>query len=222
MLMAMRSIDPPRHLAELRVRAEALAGRGVDEIARALGFSLEGTALRTKGRVGELVERALGASAGSSSQPDFPALGVELKTIPLSGGRARESTFVTALRVGGADSAEWDSSAVRAKTRHILWVPLADDRTLGAPIFWQPTASQDAILRADFEELVGRIGAGGIERLSARDGRWLQVRPKAADGSARTLAPDGEGLDILTMPRGFYLRARFTSAILVDPLALPE
>ncbi len=54
-------------------------------------------------------------------------------------------------------------------------------------------------------------------------GRWLQVRPKAADGSVRTLAPAGEdGALVETGPRGFYLRRRFVAAVLVDPEAMPE
>ncbi|MFO0659891.1 MAG: hypothetical protein U0165_08690 [Polyangiaceae bacterium] len=48
----------------------------------------------------------------------------------------------------------------------------------------------------------------------------MQIRPKAANGSARTTAfgPDGE--KISTVPRGFYLRAKLTGAILSDPTAI--
>ncbi|MFI5300913.1 MAG: DNA mismatch repair protein MutH, partial [Polyangiales bacterium] len=85
-----------------------------------------------------------------------------------------------------------------------------------------PTAEQEAALAADFDEIVGLIGAGGIERVTAHLGRWLQVRPKARDGSARTRAWDRDGDPIETVPRGFYLRARFTGAILREPSAMPE
>ena len=86
---------------------------------------------------------------------------------------------------------------------------------------WSPTREQDGVLGDDFDEIVGRIGAGHIEGVSARVGRWLQLRPKAAHGRVRTLAPGSDGDVIATVPRGFYLRARFTGAILRDAGAMP-
>jgi DNA mismatch repair protein MutH len=221
---------PPRSLPELHERAAALAGRSLGELGALLEADRSAPMLRRKGKTGQLIERALGASAGSKSTPDFVGLGVELKTIPVDrSGRPRESTFVCSLSVGDAEHAEWASSSVRSKLAHVLFVPVVypsntkDDRdaTLGTPLFWRPSAQQESVLRADFDDLVGLIALGGIERLTAKLGLWLQVRPKAAHGRVRTRAygPDGEYLE--TIPRGFYLRARFTGALLRDPLALP-
>lgn len=210
-------------------RAKHLEGRTLGFVAQALGISLAGDAVRTKGKVGELIERALGADAGSAALHDFPQLKVELKTIPIDARRhPHESTFVCAISLEEADYASWEGSWVRAKLSNVLWVPIHDppasggmaERTIGAPLLWRPTKEQEAILRADFDDLMGRIGMGGIEGISAREGRWLQIRPKAASGSVRTTAfgPDGE--KISTVPRGFYLRARFTGSILADPTAI--
>ena len=69
---------------------------------------------------------------------------------------------------------------------------------------------------------MGAIGAGNVEALTARTGRWLQVRPKAATGRTRTFSFGPEGEWIATVPRGFYLRASFTRALLRDPGAMPE
>lgn len=194
----------------------AFASLGLDERSQ----------LHTKGKVGELVERVLGASPAPGAVLDFPELGVELKTIPVDArGRPTESTFVCAFSVAEADSAEWETSWTRQKLAHVLWVPVAADeegrKIIGEPVFWRPTAEQDAILRADFDDVMGRIGIGDIESVTAHLGRWLQVRPKAANGSARTVAFGGEGERIDTIPRGFYLRARFTGALLRDPTAEP-
>jgi len=223
------SIPPPRDREELCARAEALAGRTVAGLARALGVIAPGGGVRTKGKIGQLVEKALGASAGSSAEPDFPALGIELKTVPIdAAGNPHESTFVCAISLADADRAEWETSAARAKLAHVLWVPVrgepsapASERILGAPIFWRPTAEQTRILRADFEELMGLVGIGGVEALTAHAGRYLQVRPKAAHGRVRTLAFGLDGERISTVPRGFYLRPRFTGALLRDPAAVP-
>lgn len=208
-------ISPPRDLDELRLRAEALAGRTIEAIARELAIEIPVVGVRTKGKIGALVERALGASAGSQALPDFPHLGVELKTIPVDAAlRPRESTYVCRIDLGEADRIEWRDSWVRAKLAHVLWVPIVEWHTVGAPVFWRPSAEEEAILRADFEELMGTIGAGRIEDLTARDGVALQVRPKARDGRVRTIVYDRDGEPIATVPRGFYLRARFTGAVI--------
>jgi DNA mismatch repair protein MutH len=221
------AVRPPASEEELRERAAWLAGRTVREVAAALGVGAPPLGVRGKGKVGGLVERALGASSGAAAAPDFPALGVELKTIPVDlRGFPRESTFVCTISLADAERAEWETSVARAKLGHVLFVPIvvgddpSSDRRIGTPLFWRPTRRQEAVLKADFEDAMGVIGAGGIEALTARAGRWLQVRPKAATGSVRTISYGPEGEWIATVPRGFYLRASFTRALLEDPAAL--
>lgn len=225
----------PRSEEDLVARARALEGVSLARIAALLSEEAPASGSRTKGKAGELLERALGATGGSARAVDFPELGVELKTVPLGrSGRPRESTFVCTLPLAGADRAAWSDSWVRRKLSRVLWVPLVDaprsagnegdpaSLCVGRAVLWRPTSAQEAALASDFDEIVGLIGAGGIEALSARVGRFLQARPKAADSRARTVAfgPDDER--IAALPRGFYLRARFTAAILQDPSALPR
>jgi len=224
------TIRPPSSEDELRERALWLAGRTVGELASALGLGAPVSGVRGKGKAGDLLEKALGAEAGSAAIPDFPGLGIELKTIPVNAaGQPRESTFVCTISLADAERARWETSVARAKLAHVLFVPLIGDgkkasneRLIGAPLFWKPTPEQEAVLRADFEDAMGIIGAGGIEAITARSGRWLQVRPKAATGRVRTISFGPEGEWIKTVPRGFYLRATFTAAILKDPAATPE
>ncbi|MFO0758618.1 MAG: DNA mismatch repair endonuclease MutH [Byssovorax sp.] len=220
---------PPRDERELCERARAIAGRSLGDLAAAIGLSLEGEGARTKGKQGELLERVLGATSGSRAEPDFPGLGVELKTIPVDeAGRPRESTFVCALSLGSADRAAWASSVARAKLSCVLWVPIVGrpgvpvaERRIGQSSIWRPTREQAAVLADDFDAIVGLIGAGHVEALTARLGRFLQARPKAAHGGARTWAYGADGARFEALPRGLYLRARFTGAILVDPAAMP-
>jgi DNA mismatch repair protein MutH len=161
---------------------------------------------------------------------DFPELGVELKTIPLTpDGTPLESTYVCTLSLTDAETQEWATSWVRAKLGRVLFVPLVgphgapwQKRVIGEPVLWSPSVDQEAVLRSDFDDVVGLIGIGRIEELTAHRGRWLQVRPKARDGSARTVAWGPLGEAIATVPRGFYLRARFTGAVLSDPHAMPD
>ena len=96
------------------------------------------------------------------------------------------------------------------------------ERIVGAPLLWRPTPAQEAVLRDDFDEIMGLIGVGAIDRLTARTGRALQARPKAAHGRVRTAAfgPDDEPTTAL--PRGFYLRAGFTGGLLRGAAAIPD
>jgi DNA mismatch repair protein MutH len=111
----------------------------------------------------------------------------------------------------------------------VLWIPIltptrsaVGERRIGAPSLWRPTPAQDAVLRDDFDEIMGLIGIGAVDRLTARTGRILQARPKAAHGRVRTAAFGPEDEPTSALPRGFYLRAGFTGAILRDAAAAPE
>lgn len=194
----------------------------VGQLAQQLGRHVPADPVHGKGLAGELAERCLGATAGSADQPDFVALGVELKTVPLDdAGRVRESTYVCALDLGRVEHEEWEASRVRRKLARVLWLPVQwspgappAGRHYGDPVLWSPDADEEALLRADWIELIGLIAVGGIDEVTAHIGQALQIRPKAASGAVRVEAagPDREVLE--TIPRGFYLRARFTEQLL--------
>ena len=152
---------------------------------------------------------------------------VELKTIPVDeDGAPLESTFVCAVRLD--EDVDFAASWVAAKLACVLLVPVVGARTVplparvfAGPVLWTPTREQRAQLASDYDDIMGPIGAGRVEDVTAHVGRWLQLRPKARDGSARTVAFGAEGERIPTVPRGFYLRPSFTRAILRDPAATP-
>jgi DNA mismatch repair protein MutH len=214
-------VAPPRCAGELALRADALAGRSLGELACALGVPLPTDSRRGKGVAGQLCERALGASAGSHPVPDFAGLGVELKTVPLApDGKPRESTFVCSIAALEIDKEEWPSSRVRRKLAHVLWVPIEAApvplarRRFGRARLWQPSPAEEELLRSDWEELAGLIAIGRMGELTAHRGRVLQVRPKAAHARVRAFAPGPDETTLETLPRGFYLRAAFTQRIL--------
>jgi DNA mismatch repair protein MutH len=215
-------------LEALVARAARLEGARVRDLAAGAGRAAPAGGVRSKGRVGELVEAVLGAEGGPGQRRiDFPSLGVELKTIPVSrAGRVLESTFVCAIRVD--EDVDFEASWVRAKLARVLFVPIVGDRTtpvpertLGKPVLWAPIERQLAQLKSDYDDIIGLIGVGRIEDVSARIGRYLQLRPKAKDGAKRALAFGADGERVPTVPRGFYLRAVFTQGLLADPGALP-
>lgn len=215
------SVSAPESEAELFARARALAGQSVLQVARAAGRAVPGEMLRAKGFVGGLVEQVLGASAGSRAEPDFPTLGVELKTLPVSSeGRPLESTNVCTLPPREMLVAEYATSLVRKKLARVLWVPVEGSRALplaerrfGEPLLWSPDAAEEAVLRADWELIAERFARGQADTITGHLGVALQMRPKAASSRARRLAYDEDGATVLDLPRGFYLRASFTREI---------
>ncbi len=211
----------PHTQRELVLRAQALHGHSLQHIAQTLGLPVPAQQTHAKGWIGQLIERILGADPKASDRPDFPDLGIELKTIPIGPkGTPIESTFCCSIRMGTADKETWESSRLKRRLQHVLWVPIETlpsqplyARRVFKPLLWSPSAEQSLCLQHDWEMLMGWIGSGGAELLSAKQGKALQVRPKAQHASIRKWAPGEEGL-IRTLPLGFYLRPTFTHHIL--------
>lgn len=216
------TVEPPRTEAELLERARALAGVTVAQLAARLGIPAPGPSRRAKGYAGQLLEAALGATAGSASAPDFQNLGVELKSLPVNAaGRPRESTYVCTVTLLPGTEWAFETSCVRRKLARVLWFPVLSepgepvgDRRLGRATLWSPDAEQLGTLHADFEEHMEHIQLGHVGELTARHGVALQVRPKAASNRERTEAIGPDGRRFLTNPRGFYLRPGFTNEII--------
>jgi DNA mismatch repair protein MutH len=207
---------PPRDEAELWQRAEALQGRSVLDLGQALGQTWCDPT-RSKGQAGQWLEQTLGASAGSLAEPDFPHLGIELKTIPIGpNGQVRQSTWVT--RVAMLDDQEtWETSAVRRKLLRVLWIPLHGeglDQRVGRPRRWRPDASELARLQADWHDLMELVVLGRTDEIDARLGECLQIRPKGAHAAVRVAGLDVGGHRARVLPLGFYLRPSFTARVL--------
>jgi DNA mismatch repair protein MutH len=224
------NVEAPRDEAELLQRAAELAGLRLAELAPRFGLEVPLDLRRAKGFVGGLLERALGATAGSRALPDFPELGIELKTLPVDrAGAPVESTFVCTIPLTEMAEVEWLDSRVRRKLSKVLWIPVEGERAIavgerriGQALFYLLPPEDEAVLRADWEELAGFIGRGHVEDLTGHLGRYLQIRPKAAHSRARRLGFDADGAPFAALPKGFYLRPSFTRALLARHFALPR
>jgi DNA mismatch repair protein MutH len=211
---------------EILALARSLGGRTLGEVARFVGRALPRDPARHKGAAGTLIERALGADGGSRHGPDFAALGIEVKTLPVDArGRAVESTFVCCVPQRSKDES-WERSPVRAKLARVLWIPIEThapfaERRIGSALLWSPSPALEETLRADWEDLAELL-ASGAERISARHGRALQLRPKAHDASVRLRGADPDGAPALEAPRGFYLRRWVTRQVLEEAGLAPR
>lgn len=212
---------PPASDQELLERARDLAGLTLGEVAATVAMAPPADPIRAKGWGGQVIERALGATAGARAAPDFEALGVELKSLPVDpAGNPLETTYVCTVDLRGP-AGDWTGSWVRRKLARVLWLPLVAprdahprDRRLGGPLLWTLEPDLEAVLQADWEEQMERIALGRVDQVSAHQGTYLQVRPKAADGASLTRGVAADGSPMATLPRGFYLRTTFTREVL--------
>lgn len=216
----LNSVSPPACEAELMRRCQQIAGKTVGQLAQQCQLTVPADLRRHKGWLGNLLECVLGADAGNQAEPDFVDLGIELKTIPLnSRGEPKESTYVCTVSPRAAAETHWQNCWLRRKLSKVLWLPIEaensiplEERYVGQAILWQPSDQQETVLQQDWEELMEIMIAEGA--VTAKLGRYLQIRPKAAHSriTNRQIGHDGEVE--LHHPCGFYLRTSFTQQIL--------
>lgn len=213
---------PPVSEVELMEKANAIAGKTIQQAANEIEATVPDKLTNAKGWVGGLIENCLGATAGSRPEPDFQAIGVELKTIPLDvNGKPKESTFICNTQLTGNLDLSWEDSLVKRKLARVLWVPVEASpdiplaiRRIGSAVLWSPDIDQETRLRTDWEELMEMVCLGELDKINSHIGVCLQIRPKAANSRSLSSGLGASGETIQTLPRGFYLRASFTADIL--------
>lgn len=207
---------------ELLSRCQTIEGFSFSQLALALQLTIPQVPVQRKGWLGLAVELALGTTAGNKAIPDFAHLGIELKTLPLNEkGKPAESTFVTSIPLLTIHQQDWLSSQCYAKLKRVLWLPIEGDkklsfaeRRIGRAFLWSPTQEEEQALKEDWQELTQMIAMGSLDEINASMGEFLQIRPKAANAKSLCYGFGNDGIKTLTLPRGFYLRARFTEQIL--------
>lgn len=213
---------PPKSFEELLENLTRIEGKTIADLALEAQVELPLIPLHGKGFQGELIERFLGASARGLPIPDFPNLGVELKTIPVSENfEPLESTFICSAPLMSKESRRFENSILYHKISRVLFVFLVSPREytyaqryVAGYRFWAPSEAELAKIREDYEELMELVALGQVESITARTGVVIQMRPKAADGAALTRCVGPDGTMILTRPRGFYMRRSFTSMLI--------
>lgn len=214
-------------------KAKRLRGYSLQELVNYFQISIKNPITHTntsaKGLTGQLIEILLGAQAGSKPLPDFPNLGLEVKTLPIDlHGEPKETTYVCTapLLYKNHNNIDYDfqSSLLYKKLSHVLWLPIIINkkshvkdhwlnRIIGNPFLWQPNKEQFNALKTDWLELTEMLLMGEVEKVSSHYGTVLQIRPKAANSKVLTSAIGADGSKIHTIPRGFYLRTNFTREI---------
>lgn len=229
-------VNKKEAIATILSNAKTLRGFKLKELTEYLKVSNPESMLHAKGFTGQLIEILLGATAKSKPLPDFPELGLEIKTLPIDlQGNPLETTYVCTAslipKVSLADlkdaphsqikpdPLDFKNSTVYKKLRHVLWLPILvpnknlADRIIGSAFLWQPNAEEYNALEKDWLELTEMLHTGEIDKVSSYYGEVLQIRPKARDASVTTIGLGETGEKIATLPRGFYLRTSFTKSV---------
>lgn len=209
-----------QNLQELQQRCQQITGKTIGDLAAQLQIAVPNNLLHAKGWIGQLIEQYLGASGGSNAIHDFPDLGIELKTIPITAKfQALESTYVCTVQSNEASST-WRDSWVYRKLSKVLWVPILsadlpiNARIIQSPVLWCMEPAIEDALRTDWEELMEMLQLGYGKDLSAKFGQYLHIRPKAAHSKILVDYIDQHGNPTKIVPKGFYLRTAFTNKIL--------
>jgi DNA mismatch repair protein MutH len=199
-------------------------GVELGDLADALGLPVPSGRVRTKGWSGQIIEHELGVAPGGARGPDFAALGVELKTVPVDAALVPlESTAVCQIDPVAIAAESWDDSYVRAKLARVLFVALevapgarsVGERRVAAVRLWTPNDAQERLLRADFELFVrGFFRRGRTDDITGHLGAVLQVRPKGRNAADTRDGYDADGNATRVGKTGFYLRPSFVASIL--------
>jgi DNA mismatch repair protein MutH len=211
-------------LEALLAHARALVGVELGELADGLGMPVPAGRVRTKGWSGQILEHELGVAPGGTRGPDFAALGVELKTVPVDVDLVPlESTAVCQIDPIAIAAEGWDGSYVQLKLARVLFIALevpagtrsVGERRVAAVRLWSPDVEQQRLLRADFELFVrGFFRQGRADDITGHLGAVLQVRPKGRNSADTRDGYDAAGNATRVGKCGFYLRPSFVAAIL--------
>ena len=209
--------SPPQNTEQLKERLFSIMGKSLSELATFAKIALPVSPVHGKGFQGELIERLLGASAPGLPIPDFPNLGIELKTVPVSADfKVLESTFFCSAPLNEMRVRRFEESILFHKISRVLFVFFVaprdfayEKRYVAGFRFWSPSKEDLAVIRQDYDELMEKVSLGLVEEISARNGNVIQMRPKAANGQALTDCVGPAGTMIKVRPRGFYMRRIF-------------
>lgn len=179
-----------------------------------------------KGRLGQALEMYyFKYEPNSDQEPDFPEVGLELKTNPIKRLKnedisAKERLVITMIDYCALVNEEWETSTVRKKLDDILLVsylhdPEADilDYEFKYAAVQAVTDEDMAVIRADWETILAKVRAGRAHELSGSDTNYLEACTKGANAQSVRKQPfSGEP----AKQRAFALKASYMTAFYRD------
>ena len=121
----------PDTFEELINSLNSIVGKSISELAKIANVPLPISTTHGKGFTGELLEIVLGATAENRPIPDFPKLGLELKTLPVDKNLLPlESTFFCHAPLTGIRHLNFENSALYSKIKRVLFVVVTAQRDM--------------------------------------------------------------------------------------------
>lgn len=125
----------PDTFEELINSLNSIVGKSISELAKIANVPLPISTTHGKGFTGELLEIVLGATAENRPIPDFPKLGLELKTLPVDKNLLPlESTFFCHAPLTGIRHLNFENSALYSKIKRVLFVVVTAQRDMNLKI----------------------------------------------------------------------------------------
>ena len=189
---------------------------------------LVGRRVRTKGWSGQVIEHELGVATGGARGPDFEALGIELKTVPV--------TPVAAARIDGGlpidpiaiAGESWETSYAREAGARVLFVaevsrPARARWATGAsrPCGWRRRPTRKRCCAPTSSCSCASTGPRDAPpRSPVTSARRCRSDPKGAMRADLRAAYDAGGPAHARRQAGFYLRPAFVARILAGTCEL--
>lgn len=190
-----------------------------------------------KGASGLIVENLLGIKNNNRDSADIPAIGCEIKVLPLQKNRngeikSKEPTAIQMINYMEVAKETWDTAKLRNKINLTFWVvylakqggkTLAQDNYVIVDYFLDhPTDIQNGIFRKDWEEIQQYIIEGKADMLSCSMGTYIEPKTKGANNRDTSEAPDGKGGTMKARRRAFYYKKNYTNTAIIPNIDLSK
>lgn len=183
-----------------------------------------------KGGLGQAVEYYyFKYELNSDQEPDFPEVGMELKTTPIKRNKnksisAKERLVLTMIDYFKVVDETWETSTCLEKMRDILLISYLHEpkkNVFDYEIEYarpQDFPAEDmAVIQDDWETIVEKVRQGRAHELSGGDTHYLEACTKSANSSIRRPQPFS---DIPAKPRAFALKSSYMTAFYNKNLGL--
>lgn len=177
---------------ELIKRAKSLEGKTTAQVCKEVVKEDDISRVITKATVGYALEKYFGIKKNSEGEPDFPRLGIELKTIPLKYDPSRKMLSVKEpLSLNIINYMEEHKcrdikgSSFYKKNKKILLVCYIHDKgkkrsdyVIKYAFLWEMDEKVLEELKEDYDRIVGKIRAGRATDLHQHYDKYLTTCPK--------------------------------------------
>ena len=190
--MAILDLSKIKTAKELEERAKKdLEGKTLTQIADWVSKGDETSRVLSKASVGYVIEEGyFGMGKNNNAEPDFAALGVELKTSPLKMGkdgklRVKEPLSLNIINyTQESKNKDLRDSSLYKKNRKILFVWYVHDDGLRSEyvikyvFLWEMTPSVLAELEPDYDAILEMIRKGEAHHIHQHQHKYLTLCPK--------------------------------------------